>query len=113
VYGLYQRVFEVESHMNRKEHLLVIAAEECAEVAQRCAKALRFGLEQVQEDSDDRPEENPQRLTNKERIAEEFAHLIAAMNMLGITVAVHRVDAKIERVEQYMKRSERCGTLQA
>ena len=30
--------------MTREEHLLTIVAEECAEVAQRATKALRFGL---------------------------------------------------------------------
>ena len=29
--------------MTREEHLLTIVAEECAEVAQRATKALRFG----------------------------------------------------------------------
>jgi len=31
--------------MNRTEHLLVCLAEECAEVGQAVAKALRFGLD--------------------------------------------------------------------
>ena len=53
--------------MTREEHLLVVAMEECDEVSQRIAKALRFGLEQVQQDVGDKPEENPERLTNLER----------------------------------------------
>jgi len=34
--------------MNRMEHLLAVLAEECAEVAQRCSKAQRFGMHQKQ-----------------------------------------------------------------
>ncbi len=33
--------------MNRRDHLLDILAEECAEVAIRVSKALRFGLDEV------------------------------------------------------------------
>jgi hypothetical protein len=33
--------------MTRKEHLLVIAMEECNEVAQRLSKALRFSLHRL------------------------------------------------------------------
>jgi hypothetical protein len=34
--------------MNPTEHLLSCLAEECAEVAQRASKSLRFGLSEVQ-----------------------------------------------------------------
>jgi hypothetical protein len=34
--------------MTRDEHLMTIAMEECAEVAQRVSKAVRFGMEEIQ-----------------------------------------------------------------
>lgn len=104
--------------MNRTEHYLTIAAEECAEIAQRCAKANRFGLEQVQQDADDKPEENPERLTNRERIREEFAHLVGVLDMLGIIDVSYighpdireRAHQKQAKVERYLLRSQQCGT---
>jgi NTP pyrophosphatase (non-canonical NTP hydrolase) len=53
--------------------LLQILAEECAEVTQRCMKALRFGL-------DERQPNHP--LTNAERISEELGDLLATMDRL-------------------------------
>ena len=112
----YLRAHVVEhAQMNLTEHLLTIAGEECAEIAQRTAKALRFGLNQTQMDADDRPEENPERLDNRERIRREYLHLIAVMDMLGIYVNgddVHaHIVAKKERVRKYLERSRRDGTL--
>jgi NTP pyrophosphatase (non-canonical NTP hydrolase) len=59
--------------VTRTEHLLTILAEECAEVAQRVSKALRFGLAEVQPG---------QEYTNAERIEFELTDLIAAAEML-------------------------------
>lgn len=106
--------------MNRTEHLLTIAAEECAEIAQRCAKANRFGLEQIQQDADDKPEENPDRLTNKVRIRHEVADLLGVLDMLGIISLSAIGDgtlrtggyAKQEKVKRYLNRSRADGTLQ-
>jgi NTP pyrophosphatase (non-canonical NTP hydrolase) len=106
--------------MTRLEHLLTIAAEECAEVAQRVAKAQRFGLQQVQQDADDKPEENPERLTNRERIEREFTDLVTVLHMAGIidldvegrfTVDAARQGEKERKIERYLDRSRRCGTL--
>ncbi len=98
--------------MNRQEHLLTIAAEECAEVAQRIAKALRFGMEQVQEDADDQPQENPERLTNAQRIVREYNDLKAMMEMLDLDISLpEQRDRKKVKVLRYLQRSERCGTL--
>ena len=101
--------------MTRHEHLMTIAMEECAEVAQRIAKAQRFGMSQIQQDADDQPQENPDRLSNRTRIINEFNDLVAVLEMLDITLAVidgPRIVAKIEKVERYLLRSARCGTLQ-
>jgi len=59
--------------MTRSEHLLVILAEECNEVAQRVSKALRFGLEEIQPG---------QGKTNAERISDELDDLMAVLEML-------------------------------
>ena len=103
--------------MTREEHLLTIAMEECNEVAQRISKALRFGMEQVQQDADDAPEQNPQKLTNKERIYLEYYHLRAVLGMCGIdawdmsgAASVHERQ-KVEKVERYLLRSQKHGTL--
>jgi hypothetical protein len=63
-----------ESSVNREEHLLTCLAEECAEVAQRVSKALRFGLDEVQPGQD---------LTNAQRISEELRDLVAVAHILG------------------------------
>lgn len=109
--------------MTRDEHLMTVGAEECVEIAleclalaQRIQKAQRFGMDQVQKDPDDRPEQNPERLSNWERIRREYIDLVAVMEMLGIEVPASsedeaRIHAKREKVERYLKRSDACGTL--
>lgn len=59
--------------MTRREYLLIKAAEECAEVAQRCTKALTFGLSEIQ---------TGQPYTNAERVLHEYADLAAVVDML-------------------------------
>ncbi len=94
--------------MNRTEHLLTIAAEECAEIAQRATKALRFGLDEVQ---------RGQELTNAERILLEYHDLVAVINMLQNENALprglntHDILAKQSKVEHYLQFSAQCGTL--
>jgi CHAD domain-containing protein len=114
--------------MNRQEHLLTVAGEEGSEIQQRTSKALRFGMEQVQQARGDRPEQNPERLTNRQRILEEFHDLVAVLDMLGLVdvrmeelrdgenVAMIEVDlnairAKQNKVEHYLKLSAEQGTL--
>lgn len=96
--------------MTRDEHLYTIAAEEAVEVAQRCTKALRFGPDEVQPG---------QALHNRVRILREYAHLVAAMEMLGFSVGPSPldplrpwVDAKKAQVERFLEYSAECGTLQ-
>src|SRR6476620_1516841 len=96
--------------MTRKEHLLIIAMEECNEVAQRISKALRFTLEEVQ------PEQN---LNNADRIIQEFNDLTAVMLMLeeeGFiknppATALFQMKAKKIKVEKFLNHSESVGTL--
>jgi len=94
--------------MNREEHLLVILAEECSEVAKEAAKALRFGL------SDKEP---GQEKTNREKIATEFNDLFAVMHMLvddglipeGGMLSIDAIEAKKQKVEKYLKYSKSVG----
>jgi hypothetical protein len=96
--------------MNRTEHLLTCAAEECNEVAQRVSKALRFGLLEVQPG---------QPLTNAERIIQEFHDLFAVMEMLVDADAIpltiisdHSVVlAKMSKIERFMAISREQGVL--
>jgi len=97
--------------MTRDEHLYAIAAEEAVEVAQRCTKALRFGGTEVQPG---------QPLDNRVRILQEFADLLAALEMLGFSVGPGPldplrpwVDAKRAKVERFLAYSVECGTLAA
>lgn len=93
--------------MTRTEHLLVILMEECAEVAQRASKALRFGLGEVQPD---------QAETNAERLALEVDDLGAVAKMLRDAEALRDGDPfarqfKREKVEKFLRYSAECGTL--
>jgi hypothetical protein len=111
--------------MNRQEHLLTSVMEECNEVGQRVSKAMRFGVEQVQIAADDRPEQNPGRLTNRERILSEFYDLLASMEMAGLIelkqythsdamwliVPAVAIEAKKAKIERYLEKAKQHGTL--
>ncbi len=91
--------------MNETEHLLIILAEECAEVAKETSKALRFGENEVMPG---------QTLTNRERILHELNDLWAVVEMLGLQqvdrAAIERKKAKIGKFMEYAK--DVCGTLE-
>jgi hypothetical protein len=103
--------------VNRDEHLRLTAMEEAVEVAHRISKALRFGMEQIQQDADDKPEQNPERLTNRERIFYEYCQLRAVLGMIGIDAwdtsdRARRIEqAKVQQVQRYLIRSAENGTL--
>jgi NTP pyrophosphatase (non-canonical NTP hydrolase) len=96
--------------MNRTEYLLACLAEECAEVAQRATKALRFGMDEVQ---------SGQQLTNAERITAELVDLFTVATMLegeSRTRILPDVEdcyseEKANRVEATMAYSLSMGTL--
>lgn len=99
--------------MTRTEHLLIILAEESVEVAQRATKALRFTLEEVQ------PDQTLTKRTNAERIMQEYADLIAVVEMLLDEGSLDRprdmrsmVAAKKLKVENFLKYSRERGTLE-
>lgn len=97
--------------MTRSEHLLACLAEECDEVGQRCMKALRFGLDEIQPG---------QPLTNAERIVVEYYDLLAVVLLLreeGILpfdaeAPVELLEAKQAKVEKFMRYAEEQGALQ-
>jgi len=93
--------------MTRTDHLLVCLAEECNEVAQRAAKALRFGLEEVQQG---------QELNNGERLTREFEDLLGVFSLLMTERCVpapdeSRAQSKLERFEKYLGLSAEKGRL--
>lgn len=95
--------------MTREEHLLLCLAEECAEVAQRVSKALRFGLEEVQDG---------QSLTNKQRITEELFDLCAVATICeregliwGVMPNNTAIERKLAKIEKYFAISREQGTL--
>ena len=96
--------------MNRTEHLLVCLMEECDEVGQRCSKALRFSLSEVQPG---------QPLSNAERIVGELKDLITIAEMLvecgaipDFTRSFPEVAAKAMKVEKFMELARAQGVLE-
>ena len=94
--------------MTRQEHLLIILAEECAEVAHRCSKALRFGLGDVAPG---------QALTNAQAIEREMCHLYTVAGLMreediiGPWIDTDVVRAKLAAVELWLEHSRKQGTL--
>ncbi len=103
--------------MNPTEHLLTCLAEECTEVAKECAKALRFGLDDLVTYDPHGPRGvlGP---TNREKIVDELNDLLGIVMMLtqrGILPenwqSFERQDAKTHRVAAYMDHAVRIGAL--
>jgi len=93
--------------MTREEHLLVILAEECAEVSKEISKILRFGL------NDHAPGDM---YTNAEKLSNEIGDLIAAAETLyaeDIIQAPKRlnIENKKIKVESYLNYSKSVGKL--
>lgn len=93
--------------MTREENLLIQLSEECNETAQRVSKALRFGLDEIQEG---------QPLTNAERIIQEFNDLVAVMEMLQAEnpesfgpeiIKRDLIDKKTSQVNKWLKYSQK------
>ena len=96
--------------MTKTEYLLTCLAEECAEVAQRASKAVRFGVMEIQPG---------QPYTNKERLADEINDLETIVEMLkdhGVNLwvphAEGRRNQKKAKVHQFMVYSKEMGVLE-
>jgi NTP pyrophosphatase (non-canonical NTP hydrolase) len=96
--------------MNRREHLLTILSEECAEVAKEVSKANRFGL-------DDHQPGQPETETNRKKLTEELNDLVAIADMLfdegyiDDFLDIDKMESKKKKVEKYLKYSKEKGTL--
>lgn len=98
--------------MTQIQYLLITLMEECDEVSQRCSKALRFGLHEIQ------PE---QPLDNETRIMEEicdFRGVVRYLQELGVFHKLldmqwvnARARAKIEKLVKYMEYSKQRGII--
>ena len=94
--------------MTKTEYLLTCLSEECAEISQRCTKALRFGLNEVQKDQD---------LDNLERLNYELNDLIGVIEILnenGIVININNresIKLKKEKIIKYMEYSKEIGIL--
>jgi hypothetical protein len=94
--------------LNETEHLLIVLSEECAEVAHRVSKALRFGMVEVQPG---------QSKSNAERVTDELTDLLAVAEMLverGV-LPPHgnpmHMNQKREKVQAFMRYAADCGAL--
>lgn len=86
-----------------ERELLVIFGEECAEVIHRLAKALRFGLAEVQPG---------QGFSNEDRVLGEYSDIVAVFEVLqergmfaGTTDGAYRswVEAKKKKVNKFLQ----------
>ena len=88
--------------MTEEQYLLTVLGEECAEVAHRTSKAIRFTMEEVQPG---------QQVSNRERIEGELSDLMAVAGMLGLEVSADLMAAKEKKVRKYMDYSRERGVL--
>lgn len=96
--------------MNKEKYLLVKIQEECAEVSQRAAKAIRFGLNETQ---------NGQDKTNLERLKDELLDLMTAVVFFTNETQIelisvdfeNKINDRIERIKKYMNYSREIGEL--
>jgi len=116
---LVESLLQTADAMNMEQYILVSIMEECDEISQRCAKALRFGTDEVQ---------SGQAFNNIQRIGLEFNDLMGAVTSwneyqrgmhegnLGeercIKNVKHLIDAKTEKMVKWMKYAVDAGTLQ-
>lgn len=95
--------------MSREDRLLVILAEEAAEVAQEASKCLRFGPDEIYP---------PIGMSNAMRVMVEYHDLMALVEMLqqegvlpiiGVGQEREWVEAKRKAVEKHLTYSRECG----
>lgn len=89
--------------MSREQLLLTCLAEECAEVAQACSKAIRFGMEASHPDYD---------YTNRQKLRHELGDLLGVCDMLDLTPSPSARGNKPIKVEQFLAVSARLGQVE-
>jgi NTP pyrophosphatase (non-canonical NTP hydrolase) len=98
---------------NRKEHLLIVLAEECAEITKEVSKSIRFGLNNKYDRNSD-----PNVATNAQKIIDELNDLIAVVEMLSeegyldYKLDPAKIKAKKEKVNRYAGYSKLAGYLE-
>lgn len=91
---------EKNNPLSEEQYLVTCLAEECAEVAERAAKVLRFGRYDVEEG---------QELTNEQRLAQELNDLLAVVELLDAECGLrldrseHLVAKKKDKVLGFMR----------
>jgi NTP pyrophosphatase (non-canonical NTP hydrolase) len=104
--------------LNKEQYLLTQLQEECAEVAQRASKAIRFGLYEKQPGQDK---------TNFDRLREEIVDLLTVVHYLeeiinnviimptdkGLVDLAQMMAAKRAKIEKYMEYSIDIGVLES
>lgn len=88
--------------MTEQEHLLTCLMEECAEVAQRASKAIRFGMEEVQLGQD---------LDNHRRLEHELGDLLGVVDLLRLTPSALSRGKKAAKIKRWMNYARERGTL--
>ena len=83
----------------REREILDIVQEECAEIIQRCAKAKRFGLDEIQPGQDQ---------TNRARIVGEVGDLYGILRLADDEGVLFypdysRIKAKLDKLKVYMQ----------
>ena len=94
--------------MTRKEHLLVILMEECAEIQKDCSKALRFGLDERW--GPDGTESNAEKINREVSDLVGVLQLLQEDNHLGM-IDYQKVEDKKAKVEYHLEYSKKVGTL--
>lgn len=94
--------------MNNKQHLFLLLAEECSEVAQAASKCVRFTPEHTYSGYDK---------SNLERLRVELKDIISVLFLLqeelGIRFDLTHDDEKVATILKYMQISQEMGTLNA
>lgn len=88
--------------MTDEQHLLVILAEEAAEVVQQASKAVRFGMDNVKPGIGKR---------NRTLLVEELSDLVAVASLLDIVPDHYLVEMKKEKITAMMDQSRKLGQL--
>jgi NTP pyrophosphatase (non-canonical NTP hydrolase) len=91
--------------MNRLQELLVILAEECAEVQQVASKSIRFGIDAVYQD-----------VSNRTRLEQELGDFMAMFKLvleeahLSGDHIMECAEAKLIKVEKFMTNGKPQGS---